>query len=391
LHTALDPVCGMRVDPRTARSAEPSSHGGVEYAFCSPHCRAQYEARPGSFVGERRMPRALLRARARPRCSGGSTRDGVERDPALRVSDAPEVEQDGPGSCPICGMALEPKVATAVEDENVELTLMTRRLVASAALALPTFVLAMADMVPGLRERLPAQRTAWIQLVLATPVVLWGGWPFFERAWASVKNRARTCSRSSRSARAPRTSSASSCCSSPGSCRTRWGTTAGRRLLRGRSGDRDARLLGQVLELRARAATSGAIRALLALEPPTARRIGDDGREEDVALSEVHVGDRLRVRPGERVPVDGVVLEGASAVDESMLTGEPIPVEKTGGARVVGGTLNGSGRSRCAPSTWAPTRCSRASSRRWGRRSAAVRPCRSSPIASRPGSCRPSS
>jgi len=344
VRTALDPVCGMRVDPGAAPGGT-RVHDGVEYAFCSQPCRERFDERPGSFVASREAESGS--------CCAHEHASAV---PAKRIPEPtssarryvcpmhPEIEQDGPGSCPICGMALEPKVAAAVEDENVELTLMTRRLVASAALALPTFVLAMADMVPGLRERLPAQRTAWIQLVLATPVVLWGGWPFFERAWASVKNKSANMFTLIALGTGAAYLFSLFVLLFPGLVPHALGHDGGPPVyFEAAAVIVTLVLLGQVLELRARAATSGAIRALLALEPPTARRIGDDGREEDVALSEVHVGDRLRVRPGERVPVDGVVLEGASAVDESMLTGEPIPVEKTGGARVVGGTLNGSG------------------------------------------------
>jgi Cu+-exporting ATPase len=330
----------MRVDPATARGGT-LVHEGVEYAFCSSHCRSRFETRPAAYTGD-------------PETEGCCEHERpVAVPPAPPAKDAgriytcpmhPEVEQVGPGSCPICGMALEPKVASASDDENVELALMTRRLVASAALALPTFVLAMADMVPGVGERIPAERTAWIQLALATPVVLWGGWPFFERAWASVKNQSANMFTLIALGTGAAYLFSLFVLLFPGLVPHALRHDGGLPVyFEAAAVIVTLVLLGQVLELRARAATSGAIRALLALEPPSARRVADDGREEDLPLADVHAGDRLRVRPGERVPVDGVVLEGASAVDESMLTGEPIPVEKTAGARVVGGTLNGSG------------------------------------------------
>jgi len=256
----------------------------------------------------------------------------------------PEIEQDGPGACPICGMALEPKIASAVEDGNAELTDMSRRFRVSLGLALPTLALAMADMLPGLRGRIPAGPAAWIQLALATPVVLWGGAPFFARGWASLQNR-----RANMFTLIALGTGAAYLFSLfgllfpalvPHSLRHGGGPPI---YFESAAGIVTLVLLGQVLELRARAATSGAIRALLGMSPKTARRVGEDGSEGDVALEDVVVEDRLRVRPGERVPVDGVVIEGASSVDESMLTGEPIPVEKTAGARVTGGTLNATG------------------------------------------------
>jgi Cu+-exporting ATPase len=254
----------------------------------------------------------------------------------------PEIVRDEPGACPICGMALEPRTLTAETEANPELRDMTRRLWVSAALTAPTFVLAMQDLLPA--PLVSPQLAAWIQLALATPVVLWGGLPFFQRGWASVRNR----SPNMFTLIALGTGAA-------------FGFSVFALLFPSllpqamRHGDMvpvyfesaavivTLVLLGQVLELRARQATSGAIRALLDLSPKTARRVLDDGTERDVPLHDVAVGERLRVRPGEKVPVDGVVLEGHSTVDESMITGESIPVEKVAESPVTGGTLNSTG------------------------------------------------
>ena len=258
----------------------------------------------------------------------------------------PEVIEDVPGSCPICGMALEPMTVVA-EETNPELEDMRRRFGVSLVLTLPIFLLAMSEMIPGqpLQRALPAPWFGWVQLVLSTPVVLWGGWPFFERAWGSIVNRSPNMftliglgtgvayAYSAVAALAPDVF--------PGSFRAEDGTVAV--YFEAAAVIVTLVLLGQVLELKARGRTSSAIRELLGLAPDSARVIRDDGSEEDVALDAVHVGDRLRVRPGEKVPVDGVVLEGRSAVDESMVTGEPIPVEKVAGEPLTGGTVNGTG------------------------------------------------
>ncbi|MDP9121047.1 MAG: cadmium-translocating P-type ATPase [Acidobacteriota bacterium] len=257
----------------------------------------------------------------------------------------PQIVRDGPGSCPICGMALEPRMATAGSAESPELRQMTRRFWASVALSVPLVLAAMAAMLPGGAGLLPAGTRVWLELLLATPVVLWGGWPFFVRGWASIVNRSpnmftlialgtgMTYVYSVAARVAPGVFPAS---------------------FRGADGEVGVYfeaaavvvtlvLLGQVLELRARSRTGAAVKALLGLAPKTARRLGDGGREEDVALERIEVGDRLRVRPGEKVPVDGTVIEGGSAVDESMVTGESIPVEKRPGDRVIGATVNGRG------------------------------------------------
>jgi P-type Cu+ transporter len=259
----------------------------------------------------------------------------------------PQIVRDAPGSCPICGMALEPRTVGAGEGADPELVDMTRRFWIGLVLTLPLLAFVMGDMLPGqpLRHLIPGRFSAWLQLVLATPVVLWAGWPFFQRGWASVVNRSLNMFTlialgtgmayvySVVGALAPELF--------PASFRTHGGEVG--LYFEAAAVITVLVLLGQVLELRARSQTSSAIRALLRLAPPTARRLRPDGTEEDVPLEHVQVGDRLRVRPGEKVPVDGVVLEGRSAVDESMVTGESMPVEKTPGSRVIGGTVNGTG------------------------------------------------
>jgi Cu+-exporting ATPase len=260
----------------------------------------------------------------------------------------PEVVRDRPGSCPICGMALEPKTVTSAEaEENPELIFMTRRFWVSAALSLPLLLLGMSEAVPALDlgRRLPAGSINWIELILATPVVLWGGWPFFERGWASIVHK--SLNMFTLIALGTGVAYLTSLVSTfaPGLLPASFRGMDGRApvYFEPAAVITALVLLGQVLELRARSRTSGALRALLGLAPPVARRIAADGSERDVPLAEVRVGDRLRVRPGEKVPVDGVVVEGKSAVDESMLTGEPIPVEKVPGEKATGGTVNGTG------------------------------------------------
>jgi Cu+-exporting ATPase len=259
----------------------------------------------------------------------------------------PEIVRDQPGSCPICGMALEPMTVTAAEEENAELRDMTRRFWVSTVLTIPLVLIAMGDYLPGRPfERVMAPGPmGWLELILATPVVLWGGWPFFVRGWQSVINR--SLNMFTLIALGVGVAYAYSVVAIvlpglfPASFRNEMGHVAV--YFEAAAVIVTLVLLGQVLELRARSQTGAAIRALLGLAPKTARRIREDGREEDVPLDQVQPGDRLRVRPGEKVPVDGVVLEGTSAVDESMVTGEPIPVEKHADARVIGATVNGTG------------------------------------------------
>jgi len=258
----------------------------------------------------------------------------------------PEIVRSAPGSCPICGMALEARTP-AGDDESAELTEMTRRFWVSVTLSLPLLVFVMGDMLPGqpLRHVLSSRLIAWLQLALATPVVLWGGWPFFQRGWTSVMNRSLNMftliALGTGMAYVYSVVGAVMPGIFPESFRAHGGEVG--LYFEAAAVITALVLLGQVLELRARSQTSSAIKALLGLAPKTARRLDDNGAEADVALEQVQPGDRLRVRPGERVPVDGMVLEGRSAVDESMVTGESIPVEKAPGSRVTGGTVNGTG------------------------------------------------
>jgi P-type Cu+ transporter len=325
---ATDPVCGMQVDPASA--AGRSEHEGTTYHFCSSHCKQKFDADPSRYVGDGAAP-----ARERPPAAPGTQ---------YTCPMHPQIVRDRPGSCPICGMALEPMTPTA-DEANPELAEMSRRFWICLALTVPLLALAMGEMVPSLRHLLSSRAATWVQLALATPVVLWGGWPFFERAWASVVHRSPNMF--TLIALGTGAAYGYSLVATllpgliPSSLRTHGGAVpvyfeAAAVII-------TLVLLGQVLELRARSQTSGAIRALLGLAPKTARRIRDDGTDEDIPLDEVRVGDRLRVRPGEKVPADGEVVEGRSAVDESMITGEPIPVEKGPGDRVVGGTVNGTG------------------------------------------------
>jgi Cu+-exporting ATPase len=307
-----------------------AAHGGRTYWFCSDSCRAKFVADPERHVGS-------APAAARP------TDDRIYTCPMH-----PEVRQRGPGSCPKCGMALEPMTVTGDEEgPDPELVDMTRRFWIGLVLTLPLLALAMGDMLPGqpLRHLVPGGALAWFQLVLATPVVLWAGWPFFVRGWASIVNRSLNMFTliAIGTGMAYLYSVVGTVAPGlfPDSFRSHGGEIG--LYFEAAAVITVLVLLGQVLELGARSQTSSAIRALLDLAPPSARRLRSDGIEEDVPLAVVQVGDRLRVRPGERVPVDGVVLEGASAVDESMITGEPIPVEKTPGSRVTGGTVNGRG------------------------------------------------
>jgi Cu+-exporting ATPase len=325
-----DPVCGMRVDPRSAAGS--LVHERITHYFCSRHCRDAFRANPRAFVGDaRRGPRAAAR-----KVSGSHV-----------CPMHPEVLREGPGDCPICGMALEPVIAREGEGPSAELADMTRRFRGALVLTLPTVLMAMSEMIPGrpLERWIAAQVGAWIQLALATPVVLWAGWPLLRRGRDSLVARTPNMFTLISLGMLAAYGFSLFALLFPGALPVHAPGHGGSQpvYFEAAAGIVTLVLLGQVLELRAREATSGAIRALLALEPAVARRVGDDGGEHDVPLAEVAAGDRLRVRPGERIPVDGIALEGASAVDESMLTGEPLPVEKGEGARLTGGTLNGSG------------------------------------------------
>ncbi len=333
--TARDPVCGMTVDPAT--SEHRAEHHGVTYHFCSAGCRAKFVAAPAKYL--------------KPSHGGEAAPEPAAAKPGVIYTCPmhPQIRQNRPGNCPICGMALEPETLAADAGPNPELADMTRRFWIGVVLAVPLLVLEMGGHVPGLNlHHLVLPRVSvWIQFVLATPIVLWAGWPFFERAWRSVVNR--SLNMFTLIALGVGVAYAYSLVATvaPGLFPPAF---------RGEGGAVPVYyeaagvitvlvLLGQVLELRARERTGGAIRALLNLAPKTARRIGgaDGTEEEEVPLDRVRLGDRLRVRPGEGVPVDGAVLEGRSAVDESMVTGESMPVEKGAGDKVIGGTINGTG------------------------------------------------
>jgi Cu+-exporting ATPase len=338
-----DPVCGMDVVPGQAGGGS-AEHDGSTHWFCSPGCQTRFVADPWRYLapaapGAAAPPGHVVPAPAPERGARGD--DRIYTCPMH-----PEVRQKGPGTCPKCGMALEPE-APAGEDEgpSAELIDMTRRFWVSLALTVPVLALAMGEMVaPRLVGPLPAATRGWAQLALATPVVLWGGWPFFVRGWQSIVNRSLNMFTLIALGTAAAFGFSMFAVLAPGLLPHGLGHGGPPPVyFEAAAVIVTLVLLGQVLELRARSATSGAIRALLGLAPKTARRIRPDGSEEEIPIADIQRGDRLRVRPGERVPVDGVVLEGTSAVDESMVTGESIPVEKTEGNHVTGGTVNGTG------------------------------------------------
>ena len=321
-----DPVCGMLVDPHTL----PHRHQfeGRNYYFCSGGCLSKFKADPKRFLAKDSELEAAVPEGAIYTCPMH-----------------PQIRQVGPGFCPICGMALEPVLATAETGRNPELLDMTRRFWISAVLALPVVALEMGFHLIGLAHYLSQTTSNWLQMVSASPVVLWGGWPFFVRGWKSIVSR--NLNMFTLIAMGTGVAWVYSVVATltpqifPQAFRIGDGAVAV--YFEAAAVITVLVLLGQVLELRARETTSGAIRALLDLAPKTARRIRNDGTEEEVPLDQVRVGDRLRVRPGEKVPIDGVVLEGRSAVDESMVTGESMPVTKAVGANVIGGTINQSG------------------------------------------------
>ena len=364
----LDPVCGMLVDPHSAKGTY--EHNEQTYYFCSAYCMMRFGSDPQGFLQgkyQTSMMKEVSTGNTKficPMCPGveankpsACPKCGMALEQANAVAPTtttqyvcpmhPEVVQNQPGSCPKCGMALEPRTVSLEEEENPELVDMTRRFWIGLVLALPVFFLAMSEMIPGfqIEHFVNEKLLGWAQLVFSTPVVLWAGWPFFQRGWASLVNR--SLNMFTLIAIGTGTAYVYSVVATllpelfPAS-------------FRGPSGEVAVYfeaaaiiivlvLLGQVMELKARSQTSSAIKALLGLAPKTARRVLDDGGEEDIPIDQVQLGNQLRIRPGEKIPVDGVVVEGQSSIDESMITGEPIPVEKIKGNNVTGGTVNGTG------------------------------------------------
>ncbi|MFW6020572.1 MAG: heavy metal translocating P-type ATPase [Guyparkeria sp.] len=319
-----DPVCGMQVDPAT--SEHRSEYDGETYHFCSSGCRERFDEDPERYL------------------SGEAAAEDADPAAIHTCPMHPEIRQQGPGSCPICGMALEPETIGRDDGPNPELAEMTRRFWIGAALTLPLFLIAMGGHLFGIDRWIAPQANHWIQLLLATPVVLWAGKPFFVRGWRSVVDR--QLNMFTLIALGTGVAWAYSLIATiapglfPDAFRQSDGSVAV--YFEAAAMITVLVLLGQVLELRAREKTSGAIRALLDLAPTTARRIGEQG-EEEVSLDEVEIGDRLRVRPGDRVPLDGEILEGRSNIDESMITGEPMAVARKPGDTVIGGSINGRG------------------------------------------------
>lgn len=321
----IDPVCGMSVDPH--KTPHRHTHEGHPYYFCSAGCRSKFANDPQKYLGARKPPEIVA--------------EGAIYTCPMH----PEIRQPGPGTCPICGMALEPEIVSAEQGPNPELIDMSRRFWIGLALTIPVFLLEMGAHISGAHDVIGQTSSNWIQLAFATPVVLWAGWPFFERAAKSLVTRNLNMftliaigvgiawlysviavlapALFPPAFRGP-----------DGAVPVYFEAAAIITVLA---------LLGQVLELRAREATSGAIKALLNLAPKTARRVNDDGNEEEVSLDAVVVGERLRVRPGDKVPVDGEIIEGRSSLDESLVTGESMPVTKDVGGKVIAGTINQSG------------------------------------------------
>ena len=323
-HGVIDPVCGMTVDPHTAKHR--ADYRGHPYYFCSAGCRTKFSANPQKYLGARAPEPAI---------------EGAVYTCPMH----PQIRQDGPGACPICGMALEPEMPTVETGPNPELADMTRRFWIGLVLAVPVATLDMGGHIAGPHNWVDPSLSNWIQFAFATPVVLWAGWPFFVRGAQSLVTR--NLNMFTLIAMGTGVAYVYSAVATlapgifPQAFRMHGGAVAV--YFEAASMITVLVLIGQVLELRARAATSGAIRALLDLAPKTARRVKDDGSDEEVSLDAISVGDRLRVRPGDKVPVDGAVLEGHSSLDESMVTGESMPVTKDKDARVIGGTINVSG------------------------------------------------
>jgi Cu+-exporting ATPase len=324
--TVRDPVCGMSVDPATSKHR--FDYQGETFHFCSAGCRTKFSADPAAYLEKNKAPKAA-----------------VPEGTIYTCPMHPEIRQVGPGNCPICGMALEPEVASLDAPPNPELADMTRRFWIGLVLALPAVVLEMGGHLVGGHGWVDQTLSNWIQLAFATPVVLWAGWPFFVRGWQSLATR--NLNMFTLIAMGTGVAYTYSVIGTvapgifPATFRGHGGAVAV--YFEAAAVITVLVLLGQVLELRAREATSGAIKALLQLAPKTARRIGDDGADHEVEIDALAVGDKLRVRPGEKVPVDGVILEGRSSLDEALVTGESMPVTKEPGSKVIAGTLNQSG------------------------------------------------
>ncbi len=363
----MDPVCGMMVDPLSA--AGKFEHAGATYYFCNPRCEERFRRDPDGYLsGKYKQGMEDVSAKPGttyicPMCPevesdvpAACPSCGMALEPAsIQLSATkteyvcpmhPEVVQDHPGDCPKCGMALEPRTVT-LEETNPELVDMTRRFWMGLVLALPVFILAMSDMIPGqpLKDIFSAGASNWVQFILATPVVLWVGLPFFQRGWASIVNR--SLNMFTLIAMGTGTAYLYSAVATimPGLFPASFRTAGGEVPVYFEASAVIIVLvaLGQVLEIRARSQTTSALKALLGLAPKRARIVWSNGKEEDIPIEKVTVGDRLRIRPGEKVPVDGEVVEGSTSIDESMVTGEPIPVEKRKGSWVTGGTINGTG------------------------------------------------
>lgn len=363
---AKDPVCNMEVD--TEKTPYKTEFDGEKFYFCAKSCLEKFEKSPRQYIdksgsespapaaAEYVCPMHPEEVSSRP---GSCGKCGMALEPKTPAAPSqkieytcpmhPEVVQNIPGSCPICGMALEPRTITQEEEENPELRDMTRRFWVSVALSAPLLFVAMGGLIPGINsllDSLASERArTLLELILATPVVLWGGWPFFVRGWYSVINRSPNMFTLIGLGVGVAYSYSLIAALFPGIFPDAFRDSAGEVAVYFQAAAVIVALvlLGQVLELRARSRTGAAIRALLGLAPRTARKVNEDGSEVDIPLETVHSGDRLRVRPGEKIPVDGEVIEGNSSVDESMITGEPIPVEKTSGDTVIGATVNGTG------------------------------------------------
>jgi P-type Cu+ transporter len=370
--TVRDPVCGMRVNARSAKHR--AAREGQEFFFCSAGCAEKFNANPQNYISDFSRLKEIPSRESPPQealANGSPPAYVCPMCPEVRESKPrpcpscgmaleaeipqlkseytcpmhPEIVRAEPGSCPICGMALEPRMASALGEENPEVRDMARRFWVSLTLTAPLVALAMAGMIPGPLERvLATARLEWLELILATPVVLWAGWPFFTRAWASIVNRSTNMFTLIGMGTGVAYVYSLIATVLPGIFPESFGNMNGRPAVYFEAAAAIVTLvlLGQVLELRARSRTGAAIRTLLDLAPRTARVIHRDGNETDIPWASVQVGDRLRVRPGEKVPVDGVVIEGHSSVDESMITGESVPVAKTSGDRVIGATVNAS-------------------------------------------------